>query len=871
MAQRLVEKVGRDFPGLSYRVVDLVESPEIGARYGVLSTPAIAISGKLAFSGIPGEKALRKRLEDKIQKSGAEKMLIKKTQVKIGGMMCSFCSQTIEKGLMRTHGVKKVNVSLAHEEALIEHDPEVIEVGEIKRILRGLGYTVRDPRKIQDFEEEDRILKRELNRMMFGWAFAIATTVFMVLNWLDVTIPHQKWIMFAMATVTVFGGGFHILEMSFMALRRWIFNQHVLLTFGALGAYASGVIGFFYSIPDFFPSAIYLTAFHLLSGYLSGLVRTRSSQAVRKLLSLQPLTAFVVKAGDEIETPVAQLRVGDRVRVRPGERIPVDGKIIEGSSSIDQSLVTGESIPVDKEPGDSVIGASLNQLASLLIEVTRVGEETFLQRVARYVEEAKALKPSIIILADRVLGIYVPSVIIISIASFLFWYFGIAFLGGKPSLLIAVYASLSVLIIGYPCALGMATPLALIRGSGLGAQKGILMRSGEAFQTMKDVGKVVLDKTGTITMGQPKVAEIIPMGSHNRDTLLQVVASAESRSEHPLARAIVDEAKGAGLSLSEVTDFQVSPGFGVGASFDGRRVLVGNTRFMSEHGVNLNPVKEKIEETENKGITAILAAVNGALAGLIGVSDQPKEDARESIEGLRKRGLVPLMITGDNPRAAHSVASEVGIDEVLAQVLPHQKADKIREIQDDGTRVAMVGDGINDAPALMQADIGIAIGAGTDIAIESSDVILVRGELTGVLDAFDLSINTYRKTRQNLLWAFLFNGVGIPVAATGILHPLMAMAAMVLSTSAIMVNSFGSKFISRREIKVKEKILLSVPGIHCQGCVDRIRDHLMAQKGIRKVEGDPSKKTISVFFERQKIKKDKIKEVIAGLGYALAE
>ncbi len=798
-------------------------------------------------------------------------MPIQKTQVRIGGMMCSFCSQTIEKGLMRTRGVKKVNVSLAHEEALIEHDPEEIEAEEIKRILRGLGYTVRDPRKIQDFEEEDLILKRELHRMIFGWSFAIAATVFMVLNWLDVTIPYQKWVMFAMATITVFGGGAHIIRMSFMALRRWIFNQHVLLTFGALGAYASGIVGFFYSIPDFFPPAIYLTVFHLLSGYLSGLVRTKSSQAVRKLLSLQPLTANVVKEGNEIEIPVAQLRVGDRVRVRPGETIPVDGKINEGVSAIDQSLVTGESIPVDKGPGDSVIGASLNQLGSLLIEETRVGEDTFLHRVARYVEEAKALKPSIIVLADRVLGIYVPSVIIISIASFLFWYFGMAFLGGKSSLLIAVYAALSVLIIGYPCALGMATPLALIRGSGLGAQKGILMRSGEAFQTMKDVKRIVLDKTGTITMGQPKVAEIIPMGSQDRDDLLQMVASAESRSEHPLAKAIVEEAKGSSLFLEDVTDFKASPGLGIEASFDGKRVLVGNTRFMMDRGVKLDPVEDKIEKLEQKGITAILAAVNGSLAGLIGISDQPKEDARESIDGLRRRGLIPMMITGDNPRAARSVASQVGIDEVFAQVLPHQKADRIREIQSEGVRVAMVGDGINDAPALMQADIGIAIGAGTDIAIESSDVILVRGELMGVLNAFDLSINTYRKIRQNLLWAFLFNGIGIPVAATGILHPLMAMMAMVLSTSAIMINSLGSKIISRREIKGGEKMLLSVPGIHCQGCVERIRDHLIAKKGIQEVEGDPAKKTISVVYEDHKIGKNRIKEVIAGLGYTLAD
>jgi P-type E1-E2 ATPase len=350
-----------------------------------------------------------------------------------------------------------------------------------------------------------------------------------------------------------------------------------------------------------------------------------------------------------------------------------------------------------------------------------------------------------------------------------------------------------------------------------------------------------------------------------------MVAAAESRSEHPLAKAIVEEAKGAGLTLPEITDFKAAPGFGVEAFLNGEKVLVGNTRFLSDRGVNLDPVEEKIERTENRGITTILAAVNGTLAGMIGISDQPKKDAREAIEALKKRGLVPLMITGDNPRAARSVASQVGIDEVLAQVLPHQKADKIREIQSQGIRVAMVGDGINDAPALMQAEIGIAIGAGTDIAIESSDVIIIKGELVGVLDAFDLSINTYRKIRQNLLLAFLFNGVGIPVAATGLLHPLMAMTAMVLSTSAIMFNSFGSKFISRKEFRNGEKILLSVPGIDCQGCVARIRDHLMVQEGVQKIEGDPAKKTVSVFYEKQKIKEDRIKELVAELGYTPAD
>jgi heavy metal translocating P-type ATPase len=870
-AAAVVEKVAREFPGLKWKVVDLTASPDAAARYGVISTPAIAVNGKVVFNGIPRQKALRRKLLRQMEPSAAGEGAIEKTQLKIDGMMCSFCAQTIEKAMMRTRGVRGVNVSLAHEEVLIKHDPAIVSSEEIKGILRGLGYTVRDSNKAADLEEEDKRLVLERNRMIFGWTFAVAVTLMMVLNWLDTAIPRQKWITFGMATLVLFGGGAHILQMSLMALRRGIFNQHVLLTFGALGAYASGVLGFFYMIPDFFPAAIYLTAFHLLSGYLSGLVRTKSSRAVRKLLSLQPLTAHLVKDGLQRDVPVEELNVGDMVRVLPGERIPVDGVIVDGTSTVDQSMVTGEPIPVDRAPGDEVIGGSLNQLGSLLVRVTKVGEETFLQQVARYVEEAKALKPGIIILADRVLGIYVPSVMVISVLSFLYWYIGVTLLGGRTSVLVAVYAALSVLIIGYPCALGMATPLALIRGSGIGARRGILMRSGEAFQTMKDVTRVILDKTGTITQGRPVVQMILPLGGWSAMELLETVASVEARSEHPLARAITEEAQRRGLALKDVTSFQVHPGFGVEAELDGTHVIVGNGRLLKSRGIELGEVEAQMQELEQKGMTVIVSSVGGRVSGLIGIWDPPKADAAEAIRDLKDRGMTPIMITGDNPRAAAAIARLVGIGEVMAQVLPHQKAERLREIQSQGHRVAMVGDGINDAPALMQADIGIAIGAGTDIAIESSDVILVRGDLKGVLDAFDLSINTYRKIRQNLIWAFLFNGVGIPVAATGILHPLMAMAAMVLSTTAIMLNSFASRFVKDETPARPEVLRIFVPDIHCSRCVDRIRQEILSTGAILRVKGEPSRKIITIEFTSGGITKERIKEAIKAVGYSVAE
>lgn len=802
-------------------------------------------------------------------------MIYQKTRLKIGGMMCSFCSQTIEKALQRTQGVKSVNVSLAHNEALIEHDPEIIRAEGVKKILSGLGYAVRDPSQVHDFEEEDRELKKELHRMVFGWVFAITATVIMFINWFDYTLPYQKWLMLIMATIVLFGGGAHILEMSILALRRWIFNQHVLLTFGAVGAYIAGIMGFFYNIPDFFPPAIYLTAFHLLSGYLSGLVRTRSSQAVRKLLSLQPLTASKIVNGKEIEVSIEEIKIGDMVRVRPGDRIPVDGRIVEGMTSVDQALVTGEPLPVDKKIGDDVIGGSINQTGSIVVEVTKVGEESFLRMVARYVEEAKALKPGIILFSDKVLSVYVPSVIIISISSFIFWYVGMMLLEKTPSLLIATYAALSVLIIGYPCAIGMAMPLALIRGSGLGAQEGILMRSGEAFQTLKEIKRVVFDKTGTLTIGEPEVVEIEAFSGMSREELLRIAASIERHSEHPIAKAIVR--RFGEDRLYPVTNFQVMPGFGVKASLDGEKVFVGNSRFVEDNGIDLTPVRERLNEMETKGMTVAIVVKDNVLCGMIGISDRIKEDAMDTISGLRQRGLIPSMITGDNERTAHSVASLIGIEDVLSQVLPDQKAEQIRKLQLLGERVAMVGDGINDAPALMQADIGIAIGAGTDIAIESADIILIRKDLKDILSAFNLSINTYRKIKQNLLWAFIFNGIGIPVAATGLLHPLMAMTAMVLSTSAIMVNSFGFKIRTTIKEKAGEGIgehtllVLDVPGIHCESCIKRIEQDLLSKKGIKGVSGDVVNKKITVIYDTKMTKEEAIKQAIIDLGYVLSQ
>lgn len=493
--------------------------------------------------------------------------------------------------------------------------------------------------------------------------------------------------------------------------------------------------------------------------------------------------------------------MGDFVRIRPGEKVPVDGEVVEGRSAVDEALVTGEPIPSEKQPGAEVIGGSVNQSGTLVVRVTRAGEDSFLYRVARHVEEAKALKPGIIVLVDKVLRYYVPVVLLICMGALLFWSLGWMLFAGQPWWIRAIYAAVSVLVMGYPCALGMATPLALIRGGGLAAEHGILMRSGEAFQILKDIEVIVLDKTGTITKGKPRVVDVAAFGEYERDEAYGYAASAEVPSEHPLARAIVECAQEEQVRIRAAQDFEATPGGGIAATVDGRRVWVGKAALLEEAGLDVSAARQRIEGEEAHGRTVVLVAVGRDLAGLITIADALKPDAREAVRRMRTLGLTPVMLTGDAERTARAVARDVGIEDVRARVLPGEKAARVRELQRNGTRVAFVGDGINDAPALMQADVGIAIGAGTDIAIESSDVILIGERLSAVLDAYQIGGSSYRKTVQNLWLAFFFNGLGVPLAATGLVHPVWAMIAMAASVTAVLTNSFGGRLLPKRSAK----------------------------------------------------------------------
>ena len=735
-------------------------------------------------------------------------MALEKLHVRVGGMHCSFCTETIRKGLGRMDGVGEVSVSLAHEEALIHYDPQRRSPAELLDALRDLGFTTADPRKARTFEEEAAELHHEKDRLILAGALAWAALLAMALMWLDKPHPWTEWTMMGLALLTVFGPGRYILRMAAGSLRRGILNQHVLMEFAAFAGLAGGFLGLYYPAfpsPDFFGVAVFVTAYHVLSGYTSLLVRTRASQAVRKLLSLQPATARVVREGREEEIPVEELSPGELVRLRPGEHVPVDGVVAEGHSTVDESLVTGEPIPKEKGPGEEVIGGSLNHHGTLLVRVSRVGEESFLRRVARSIEEARALKPGILLLVERVLLYFVPGVLAFSAGAFLFWTAGAWLLWGAPDAARAGFAALAVLVMGYPCALGMATPLALINAGGQAARRGILLRSGEAIQAYKDVSAFVFDKTGTLTEGKPSVAQIVPLGGRSPQEILRMAASLESASEHPLAGAIVARAEEEGLELLPSEGFQAVPGRGVRGIVAGKQVRVGTLRFLADEGVDVGEARRIGEEFEEKGFTVSGFAEGDEVAGLIGLSDRIKEDAKETVERLRGMGLETIMITGDNRRTAERAARELGIGEVLAQVLPQEKSERVRQLQAQGKRVAFVGDGINDAPALMQADVGLAIGAGTDIAVESADIVLVGERMWTVYESFLIARRSYRKTLQNIGLAFAFNGVGVPLAAAGLVEPVWAMIAMAASVGAVLLNSFGGRIAPRGREEAGER------------------------------------------------------------------
>ncbi len=750
-----------------------------------------------------------------------------KVSLPIGGMTCASCVAHVEGALAGIPGVVSVNVNLATETASVEYIPAMTGLPDFRRAVAEVGYEVlptAEERAEEELSREVRKMQDARRRMLLAWAFTIPIILWMLpemlagLAWPNETV--FKLGMLLLAAPVLFWVGQRTYVAAWRSTTHGAPNMDALIAMGTGASFLTGIATFFAPIPTYAGVAAMIMAFHLTGRYVEASAKGRASQAIRKLLELGAKTARILVDGDEREVHIDEVQPGDVMVIRPGEKIPTDGIVVEGESAVDESMATGESMPVNKRAGAEVIGATVNQGGLLKVRATRVGKDTFLAQVVRLVEQAQGTKVPIQAFADRVTAVFVPIVLVVALLTFLAWLvfpntlrpvaeWVSHFLPWvDPSLntfTLALITAVSVLVIACPCALGLATPTALMVGSGIGAENGILIRSGEAIQAMRDVRVVVFDKTGTLTKGKPEVTDQISniqyqsnvkrkTSNVNRETpthnLLYWAASVEVGSEHPLGKAIVRRANEQGLTLGELTDFEALRGKGVQGVVDGRSVLVGSRVLLEEHGVEVAPMEDEMRRLEDEGKTAMLVAVDGEPLGLLAVADTLKDDAVDAVRELKALGLRTVMITGDNERTAQAIARQVGIDHVLAEVLPEDKLLEVQRLQaeTDGL-VAMVGDGINDAPALTQADVGIAIGTGTDIAIEAADVTLVRGDLSGVVSTVKLSRATFNKVIQGLFWAFFYNVVMIPLAILGMMHPVLAEIAMATSSITVVTNA----------------------------------------------------------------------------------
>ena len=735
----------------------------------------------------------------------------------IGGMNCAACSSRLERTLNKLGGVLQATVNLVTEKATIEYLPNKIGMDDLKKTISNVGFFVKEEEKEitregEGKEDEDvKKVKEARNRLIIAWSFTGPMLVIMLVMWFShIHFLHlyHNLIMFLLATPVVFWAGHKTNKSAIKGLIHLNPNMDALIFLGVFASYIITIASFFVNVPSFAMPAAMILAFHLIGRYLETMARGRASQAIKKLLKLEAKSARILVEGEEVEVPIEKVQVGDVMIVRPGEKIPTDGVVVNGESSIDESMATGESMPVEKKEGDEVIGATLNQQGLLNVKATKVGKDTFLSQVIKMVEECQGTKVPIQEFADRITYFFVPTIIAIAVLTFAAWLIFPDFfttIANKaqhylpwvnPSLgivALALFAAITVLVIACPCALGLATPTALMVGSGMGAEKGILIRRGEAIQTLQDVKAIVFDKTGTITSGKPGVTDIVPGDGFDENELLKIAGSVEAGSEHPLGQAIVNEAKGRGLKLNGLEGFEAVTGKGVRGKVNGNEVLIGSPKLMHQFLVSLDTMKNSFERLEDEAKTVMLVAVAGKPVGVIAVADTLKGDSADAIRELRDMGFETVMITGDNKRTGRAIAEKVGIERVLAEVMPGDKVEEIKRLQDKLGMVAMVGDGINDAPALTQANVGIALGTGTDIAIESSDITLVRGKLSAVVSAVKLSHNTFRKIKQNLFWAFFYNLIAIPVAVMGLLHPVIGMSAMAISSLFVVTNSLTLK------------------------------------------------------------------------------
>lgn len=714
--------------------------------------------------------------------------------LKVSGMSCAACAARVEKQLGSLEGVHSAAVNLASERASVEYDSEKIKTSDLIKAVEAIGYKAERAEELSvDREKEQR--EKEIRRLRLELVISAILTapllfsmLLMITN-IDIPFFHNEYFQLIVATPVQFIIGFRFYKNAYRALRSGSANMDVLIAMGTTAAYFYSIYNAFFAPHEgmmkelYFESSAVIITLILFGKYLEAVAKGRTSEAIKKLMGLQAKTARVIRDGREEDIPIEEVVPGDVIVVRPGEKIPVDGRILEGDSAVDESMLTGESLPVEKTAGDHVVGATINRFGTFRLEATRVGKDTVLSQIIKMVEDAQGSKAPIQKIADRVSGVFVPVVLAIALVTLLAWYLITGDLTG------GIVSAVSVLVIACPCALGLATPTAIMAGTGKGAENGILIKGGEHLEMTYRLNAVVLDKTGTITKGQPEVTDVIPLGSMDRGELLRMAAAAEKNSEHPLGEAIYEQGKKEPGTVPEAEQFAAIPGKGVRAVVEGRQIYIGTRRLMQEAGIDTGSAENVIAGLEDDGKTAMLMAADGRLEAVIAVADTLKESSKDAIDELKKMGIEVYMITGDNKRTASAIAKQAGITNVLAEVLPENKAEEVGKLKKQGMKVAMAGDGINDAPALVAADIGIAMGTGTDVAIEAADITLLRGDLMLIPAAIRLSKMTMRKIKQNLFWAFIYNIIGIPVAAFGLLNPMIAGGAMAFSSVSVVTNS----------------------------------------------------------------------------------
>jgi P-type Cu+ transporter len=737
-------------------------------------------------------------IQKKIRDLGYD-VITNKVELDITGMTCAACSARIEKGLNKMDGVMNANVNLALEKASVEYNPARLSPADVIQKVEKLGYgaSVRNDENAQEnVDQRLKDIETQQGKFIFSLILSLPLLWAMVGHFSFTSflfVPNafmNPWVQLALATPVQFYIGKQFYVGAYKALRNKSANMDVLVALGTSAAYFYSVFLSFQSMMNgthlvglYFETSAILITLIILGKLFEAKAKGRSSEAIKKLMGLQAKTALVIRSGEETEIPLEAVVTGDIILVKPGEKIPVDGEILEGRSALDESMITGESVPVDKTVGDKVIGATINKNGFIKIKATKVGKDTALAQIIKVVEEAQGSKAPIQRLADNISGIFVPIVVGIAIVTFLVWFLWVT----PGNFAEALEKMIAVLVIACPCALGLATPTSIMAGSGRAAEYGILFKGGEHLEMTHRINTVILDKTGTITNGAPVLTDV--MTEMDEVEFLTLVGSAEKQSEHPLAQAIVEGIKGKNINLKDVSEFEAIPGFGIKAVIEGKEVLVGTRRLMKKYEVEMNHVLSQMEALEKQGKTAMLAAVDGTFAGIVAVADTIKETSTEAIKRLKEMGLEVIMITGDNQQTAAAIAKLAGVDHVIAEVLPEGKAEEVKKLQQQGKKVAMVGDGINDAPALAIADIGMAIGTGTDVAMEAADITLIRGDLNSIADAIFMSKKTIGNIKQNLFWAFGYNTIGIPIAAIGLLAPWLAGAAMAFSSVSVVLNA----------------------------------------------------------------------------------